>query len=40
LAARGSANGRRLAFEVSEQYPMNWRDSIPVVLDALLETRR
>jgi hypothetical protein len=30
---------KRLAFEVSEQYPDNWRDSIPIVLDALEETR-
>lgn len=32
-------DGRRLAFEVSEQYPANWRSSIPVVLEALAETR-
>jgi hypothetical protein len=32
-------DGRHLAFEVSEQYPSNWRESIPVVLQALQETR-
>lgn len=32
-------DGRRLAFEVSEQYPANWKESIPVVLEALEETR-
>jgi len=32
-------DGRRLAFEVSEQYPANWRKSMPVVLDALKETQ-
>lgn len=32
-------DGRRLAFEVSEQSPTNWRDSLPVVLRALRETR-
>jgi hypothetical protein len=29
----------RFAFEVSEQYPANWRESMPVVLEALKETR-
>lgn len=33
----GAPDGRRLAFEVSEQYPANWRTSIPVVLEALQE---
>ena len=33
-------NGRGLAFEVSEHYPRNWKESLPVVLDALEETRR
>jgi hypothetical protein len=28
-----------LAFEVSEQYPDNWKDSLPVVLEALEQTR-
>ena len=32
-------DGRRLAFEVSEQYPDNWKESLPLVLDAL-ETLR
>jgi hypothetical protein len=32
-------DGWRLAFEVSEQYPDNWQESLPVVLDALRETR-
>ena len=31
-------DGTKLAFEVSEQYPANWRESMPVVLDALRET--
>ncbi len=34
----GAPDGKRLAFEVSEQYPMNWKDSIPVILEALKET--
>lgn len=37
--AQAAPDGRRLAFEVSEQYPDNWAESIPVVLDALKETR-
>jgi len=37
--AEAAPDGRRLAFEVSEQYPANWKDSMPVVLDALEETR-
>lgn len=39
LVEEGSVDGRCLAFEVSEQYPGNWRESMPVVLDALMETR-
>ncbi len=39
-AAEAAPDGRRLAFEVSEQYPANWRQSMPVVLAALNETRR
>jgi len=39
-AAEGSDDGRRLAFEISEDLPANWRQAIPVVLDALEETRR
>jgi len=37
--AEAAPDGRKLAFEVSEQYPANWRDSMPVVLEALKETR-
>ena len=36
--AEAAPDGRRLAFEVSEQYPENWKQSIPVVLEALRET--
>ncbi len=32
-------DGRRLAFEISEARQANWRESIPVVLKALKETR-
>lgn len=32
-------DGRGLAFEISEHYPQNWKKSVPVVLDALEETR-
>lgn len=39
MVRRGSPDGRRLAFEVSEQIPGNWKDSMPVVLEALRETR-
>ena len=39
MVEAGSVNGRLLAFEVSEQYPDNWRESMPVALDALKETR-
>jgi hypothetical protein len=37
--AEAALDGKKLAFEVSEQYPDNWRSSIPVVLEALNETR-
>jgi hypothetical protein len=37
--AQAAPDGRRLAFEISEQYPDNWVDSIPVVLQALRQTR-
>lgn len=30
-----AVNGRQLAFEVSEQWPANWKQSIPVVLNTL-----
>lgn len=36
---QAAPDGRKLAFEISEQYPANWRESVPVVLDALKETR-
>jgi len=36
---QAAPDGRKLAFEVSEQYPANWRESLPVVLEALKETR-
>lgn len=35
MIEEGSVDGRLLAFEVSEQYPANWYDSMPVVLDAI-----
>lgn len=40
MVQRGSVNGRLFAFEVSEQYPVNWRTSIPIVLEAMEETRQ
>ena len=33
--ADGAPDGRRLAFEVSEQWPATWAESMPVVLEAL-----
>jgi hypothetical protein len=36
---QASPDGTKLAFEISEQYPANWKRSVPVVLDALNETR-
>ena len=39
MAAAGAPDGRRLALEVSEHLPANWRQSMPVVLEALKETR-
>jgi len=36
---QAASDGRRQAFEVSEQYPANWRESLPVALAALKETR-
>ena len=35
---QAAPDGVGLAFEVSEQYPDNWRESVPVVLEALKET--
>ena len=40
LVAAGSDNGKRLAFEISEDIPRLWREKIPVILQALEETRR
>jgi hypothetical protein len=37
--AEAAPDGRRLAFEVSEQYPANWQQSMPLVLEALEATR-
>ena len=37
MAADGAPDGKRLAFEVSENLPANWRDAMPVVLAALKE---
>ena len=36
---QAAPDGRRLAFEISEAIPENWKESIPVVLAALKETR-
>ena len=40
LVADGSDQGRRLAFELSEDVPAQWATKIPVILSALEETRR
>lgn len=37
LAAQGAPDGRRLAFEISEQYPSNWKESLTTVLEALAD---
>ncbi len=39
MVADASQDGRRLAFEISEDLPPRWRESIPVISDALRETR-
>jgi len=36
---QAAPDGRRLAFEISEAYPENWKQSVTIVLDALEETR-
>jgi hypothetical protein len=36
-AQQAGQDGRGVAFEISEQYPANWKDSVPVVLEALTE---
>lgn len=37
LRKQASTDGRYLAFEISEDLPVNWRTSIPVVLNTLAE---
>ena len=37
LVRQGAPDGRRLALEISEDLPLNWRQSIPIVLDSLCE---
>ncbi len=37
LVAAAAPEGKRLALEVSENLPGNWRDSMPIVLDTLNE---
>lgn len=37
--AQAAPDGRRLAFEVSEDRPANWKESFPIVLEVLKETR-
>lgn len=37
LVRKAAPDGRRLAFEVSEQIPHNWKESMPIVLEALNE---
>jgi hypothetical protein len=37
MTEKASDNGRKVAFEVSEDVPANWKKSMPVVLAALLE---
>jgi hypothetical protein len=37
LAHEAAPDGRRLAFEISEACPDNWRESVMIVLDALRE---
>jgi hypothetical protein len=39
MAQLGWTSGSRMAFEVSEHLPINWRESMPVVLAALQELR-
>lgn len=39
LVRQAAPDGTKLAFEVSEHCPRNWKDSMPVVLKALKETR-
>ncbi|MFB5067269.1 MAG: hypothetical protein ACE3NC_08840 [Candidatus Wallacebacter cryptica] len=37
LVKQAAPDGRRLAFEVSEQYPDNWKESMMIVLETLNE---
>ncbi|NLM25546.1 MAG: hypothetical protein GX208_05465 [Firmicutes bacterium] len=37
LVKQAAPDGRRLAFEVSEQYPDNWKESMAIVLEAINE---
>lgn len=37
LARQAAPDGCNLAFEISEDLPENWRESIPAVLDSLME---
>ncbi len=39
MAAAGAPDGKRLAFEVSEHLPVDWRTAMPVVQAALAEMR-
>jgi len=39
MVAAGAPDGRRLALEVSEHLPVDWRTAMPVVLAALKKTR-
>ena len=39
MVEQGAPDGRRLAFEVSEHMPVNWKESIPVVMDELRRRR-
>ncbi len=39
MVADAAPDGRRLAFEISEDLPPRWQESIPVILNALRETR-
>ena len=39
LIDEAAPDGKRLAFEVSEDLPVNWRESIPIVIEALEEHR-
>jgi len=39
MVADAAPDGRRLAFEISEDLPPRWAESVPVILEALRETR-